>query len=74
LTSAKAARFGGGRGSVGGPTVEEIAKYNASTSNKVSTSPQTKPKQDQTTTIPTKNGQRVQDDGAGNNINPRLRH
>jgi hypothetical protein len=65
LTSAKAARFGGGRGSVGGPTAEEIAKYNASTSNKVSTSPQTKPKEDQTTTIPTKNGKVVQDDNAG---------
>jgi hypothetical protein len=38
-----------------------------------SQTPFIKPKQDQTTTIPTKNGQRVQDDGAGNSINPRLR-
>jgi hypothetical protein len=33
-----------------------------------------KPKQDQTTTIRTKNGKVVQDDNAGNNINPRSRH
>ena len=33
-----------------------------------------KPKQDQTTTVPTKNGQRVQDDNAGNNINPTKRY
>jgi hypothetical protein len=92
LTSARAARFGAGRGSQGGPTAEELALFNASRRGAGNTlTPQQQmaagvstqklmgtrkypweaSKQNQTKTIPTKNGQVVQDDNAG--VNPRTR-
>jgi hypothetical protein len=87
LTSATARRFGAGRGSQGGPTAEEIALYNFQVESRrdAASRPQpqargpglqkiSKPKQDQTTTIRTKDGRLVQDDNAGTNMNPTKRH
>ena len=82
LTSSTAKRFGGGRGSLGGPTAAELELYNFHIESRRDAASRPQPqargpglpkmsklKQNQTSTIPTKNGQVVQDDNAG--VNPR---